>query len=87
MIYFGDLAPILAAASRAIRAGGLLAISTEREASAGFRLRPSGRFAHEPSYVERLARTHFTQQTRVETTIRLDGEARVAGNLFVFRRR
>jgi predicted TPR repeat methyltransferase len=88
MIYFGDLAPVFAAAARAIRPGGVLGISTERETSGGFRLRPSGRFAHEPGYVEHLAgEVDFTRLTRLDTTIRLDGDARVAGNLFAFRRR
>lgn len=87
VIYFGDIAPLFAAAAGAIRQHGLFAFSTEREPAGEFRLRPSGRFAHEPDYVERLASVDFVRQARIDTTIRLDGDTRVAGNLFVFRRR
>ena len=62
VIYFGDVAPVLSGAAGAIRPGGLFAFSTEREDSGSFRLRPSGRFAHDPGYIERLSRAPSTSR-------------------------
>ena len=90
LIYFGDLAPLFAVAATAIRAGGILAVSTERltgDPRSGFRLRPSGRFAHAPAYVRATADPAFLEEIRVETTIRLEANERLAGDLFLFRRR
>ncbi len=87
MIYFGDLGALLGATATAIRPGGLLAFSTESIPTGTFLLRPSGRFAHAPAYVEQVAAGGFAEQRRIETTIRLDGDSRVPGNLFLFRRR
>jgi len=87
MIYFGDLAPIFDAAAGAIRTGGLLAFSTETGVEAGYRLKPSRHFAHAPDYVRAAAGEAFAQELCEETTIRLEANARVAGNLFLFRRR
>jgi predicted TPR repeat methyltransferase len=87
LIYFGDIAPIFASAANAIRPGGLLAFSTESRLEAGYRLLPSGHFAHAPEYVRTLAAEHFTQELCAETTIRLEANQRIRGNLFLFRRR
>jgi predicted TPR repeat methyltransferase len=89
LIYFGDLAPVFAVAATAIRPGGILALSTEqtRDPGDGFRLRPSGRFAHAPAYVRAAAHPAFVEQARLETTIRLEANERLAGDLFLFRRR
>ena len=87
MIYFGDLAELLAGAGRALRPGGLLAFSTEQLTAGTFQLRPSGRFAHAAAYVRSLAEATFGELACVETTIRLERTARVPGQIFVFRRR
>jgi predicted TPR repeat methyltransferase len=87
LIYFGDLSPIFAAAAGAMRAGGLLAFSTETGAEAGYRLKPSCHFTHAPDYVRAAAGESFGQELCAETTIRLEANAPVAGNLFLFRRR
>ncbi len=87
MIYLGDLARFFAAAAMAVRPGGLMALSTERLEDEGYRLLSSGRFAHAPEYVRRLAEPHFLEQVCSDTTIRLEAAERVRGNLFVFQRR
>jgi len=55
LVYFGDLAPVLAAARRGLRRGGHLVFTVERagesEAPAGFRLNPHGRYSHTEAYV------------------------------------
>jgi predicted TPR repeat methyltransferase len=87
MIYLGDLAPFFAAASAAVRPGGLIAFSTERLEDGGYRLLSSGRFAQAPEYVRRLAEPHFQERICSDTTIRLEAAGRVPGNVFVFQRR
>jgi predicted TPR repeat methyltransferase len=87
MIYIGDLKPIFAAAANAIRVGGLFAFSTETWTGESYRLQSSGRFSHSPQYVRSLAASTFVERTSLETTIRLEANARVSGHLFVFHRR
>ena len=86
-IYFGDLAPVMAEAAKAIRPGGLLAFSTENGSSSGYRLLPSGRFAHASAYIQFLAKEQFVCELCAETTIRLEANQRLGGSLFLLRRR
>jgi predicted TPR repeat methyltransferase len=86
IIYFGDLAPLAGALAGAIRPGGLLVFSTERAASGGHVLLSSGRFAHDPAYVRGVFGGAFEAVAARETTIRLEGQGRVAGDIFTFRR-
>ncbi|MBI3885466.1 MAG: tetratricopeptide repeat protein [Opitutae bacterium] len=85
-IYLGDLAPVVAAATHALRPGGLLVFSTESVTGDGYRLQASGRFAHSAAYVRRVAGAAFREHQCLETTIRLHANTRLPGNLFVFRR-
>jgi predicted TPR repeat methyltransferase len=88
LIYFGDLGPLFAAVAAAVRPGGLFAFSVETLADPGaYRLLPSGRFAHTPSYVRSNMGREFVELARTETTIRQDASQRVPGDLFLFRRR
>jgi predicted TPR repeat methyltransferase len=87
MIYFGELTALAAAISKSLRAGGLLAFSTERASSPGHRILCSGRFAHDPDYVRSVFHSEFTERLCHDTTVRVEAELPVAGNIFVFRRR
>jgi predicted TPR repeat methyltransferase len=87
MIYFGDLAPLEAAIAGALKPDGLLAFSTERASSPGCRFQGSGRFAHDPGYVQSVFSAHFTMCAAGETTIRFEASRPVPGNLFVFQRK
>jgi predicted TPR repeat methyltransferase len=86
IVYLGDLIPLFRAAM-AIRPAGLFAFSTELWTGEKYRVQPSGRFAHERQYVRSIAAPCFVEHRCVETTIRLEGERRVPGSLFVFERR
>ncbi|HXN32537.1 MAG TPA: methyltransferase domain-containing protein [Polyangiaceae bacterium] len=86
LIYFGDLTEVLALAAAAIRPGGHLVFSTELLRGDGYRILPTGRFAHSPGYVQAAAAPRFAQERCVETTLRLDTSVRVPGHLFAFRR-
>lgn len=54
LIYFGDLAPPLTAASRALRGGGWLFFTLEAAPASdrGSRLNPHGRYSHTEAYVQ-----------------------------------
>jgi predicted TPR repeat methyltransferase len=55
LCYFGDLAPIVAAAAVALRHGGWLAFTLERADDVdAYRINPHGRYSHAARYVERL---------------------------------
>jgi predicted TPR repeat methyltransferase len=87
LIYFGDLTAILAATAAALRPGGLFAFSTESRPGSGYRIQPSGRFAHAAEYVRNLAAKQFEPVDFIETTIRLEASHRLPGNIFILRRR
>ena len=58
LVYFGSLAEVAAAASGALRPGGLLVFTVEElvspEDGVEFRIETHGRFSHSQSYVERV---------------------------------
>jgi predicted TPR repeat methyltransferase len=56
LCYFGDLAPVFAAAERALAPKGLIAFSAETFVGNGFRLRQTMRFTHALGYLESVAR-------------------------------
>ena len=88
LLYFGDLGPLFATCAVAMPPHGLLALSTELlEGEGDFRVLSSGRFAHAPAYVLRVAQERFEMVRQVDTTLRLDLHGRVPGTLFLFRRR
>jgi predicted TPR repeat methyltransferase len=51
LIYFGDLAPLMALVARALAPGGRFAFSTERVDVNGYRLTASHRYAHGEAYL------------------------------------
>jgi predicted TPR repeat methyltransferase len=55
LIYFGALDEVLQAAARALRPGGLMALTLERHEGESYVLRSSGRYAHNPDYLRASA--------------------------------
>ena len=53
--YIGDLAETLAAAMVALRSSGRLIFSVEAQSRRGFSLTGSGRYAHKPAYIRKVA--------------------------------
>ena len=86
LVYFGDLTSFFAAAALRLISGGVLAFSFETGQGADYTLLPSGRFAHDPAYVEGLYRPHFDCISCVSTNVRLEANRPVAGHLAVLRR-
>ncbi len=81
--YFGDLETLLSAAFKALAPGGSVFFTAEKlDSEADFVLRPSGRFAHFPPYVEKaLARAGFENIRLSEENLRREKESNVAGIL------
>lgn len=93
--YFGDLEEVFRAAGPALRTAGLFAFTLEHAGAGETRdaepsdwcLRPTGRYVHSRSYVERLARATGFEVERVEThTLRIDDARPVEGLVVVLRR-
>lgn len=55
LVYMGDLAPLMAAAHRALTPGGSFAFTAERSESAPYELGPKNRYRHTPDYVRETA--------------------------------
>ncbi|WP_428246629.1 tetratricopeptide repeat protein [Ferrovibrio sp.] len=75
--YFGDLAPLLADLAPRMPQGALLAFTVERidgEAPAtGFRLNPTGRYAHAGSYLQDVLTQHgFGELQMIEDAARVE---------------
>jgi predicted TPR repeat methyltransferase len=85
-IYVGALEAVFAATQHAMRAGGLFAFSLEISEDADLVLRPTRRYAHSVSYIERLAAQHgFAVATLEPSVIREEGGQAQNGFLVVLR--
>ncbi|KAL1508102.1 hypothetical protein AB1Y20_007695 [Prymnesium parvum] len=90
LVYFGDLAEVLGAfAALASKAGCALIFSCERVAAGttpqGWRMLPSGRFAHTKEYVTSIASALGFEPTAYREIIpRYEGTKPVDGHLFIF---
>jgi predicted TPR repeat methyltransferase len=86
-VYVGDLAEVFSAAACALRAGGILAFSVERLDGDGFRLLPTGRFAHSLAYIRGLGHAHGLREIRArEAVLRKHGGIDVAGWLVLLQK-
>jgi len=87
LVYFGDLAPVMAAAQRGLRPGGHLVFTLERadeDLPQGFKINPHGRYSHTETYVRQVlaaARLEPRQIARVH--LRLELKKPVEGLLVV----
>ena len=92
LVYFGELLELLASLARLSSDASVLIFSCERatdeEAPDGWRLRPSGRFAHTRAYVEGMAARAggFQLVSYEEIVPRMEYGKPIHGHLFVFMR-
>jgi predicted TPR repeat methyltransferase len=87
LIYLGDLGPLLEAAARALRPGGLLAATVEPTSRAPYEQTSSGRFAHAPkALIASGAARGFSLRAIRRGFLRLEAHRRVYGALVVLER-
>jgi predicted TPR repeat methyltransferase len=91
LVYFGDLAEVIAAAALALRPRGALLFTLERAepgtAAAGFVLQPHGRYSHTREYVATVLRhSGLLEPTITQVTTRQEAEQWVPGYLVRARR-
>lgn len=88
LIYMGDLEPFFQVLPRILRPGGDLLYSLEEgEAGVDFALRPSGRYAHDPAYPERLAAAAGLRLLECRrTALRREKEQWIYGWLYMWQR-
>lgn len=87
-IYVGELNPIFEAIRNHAKEGAYFVFSTETAKSSEYVLRPTGRYAHNYAYIQKVAqRHHFSMQAFQTTGIRKEKQRWIEGNLFVFQYR
>jgi predicted TPR repeat methyltransferase len=85
-VYIGDLSAVFHGVRAALRPGGLFAFSLEGSDGEDFVLRPSRRFAHSESYVQRLAlASGFVLEKIERRTLRHDDGIEIKGFLVILR--
>lgn len=84
LVYLGDLATLFRHVSQALRPSGLFIFNTEICESEEYKMNQSGRFSHNKTYIEQLAKQYgfhiVIQQTNIT---RLQNNEPVNGHLFV----
>lgn len=85
-IYIGDLRETFVAAAGAARPGALFCCSTETLDRGNYQLRATGRYAYSRGYLTDTAATAgWTVLTVEPTSLRREGDERIAGDLWVLR--
>ena len=87
MTYSGDLEPLFAAVAASLRADGIFAVNFETSEDQDVVLLSSGRFAHKPASVLRVAARDFTILSDAAEIMRHEGTQPVHGRLLVLQRR
>jgi predicted TPR repeat methyltransferase len=85
-VYFGSLDEIFRETVRVLRPGGWFAFSTEEQGEADYTLLPTGRYAQSEAYIRRLTAADFALHCADPTVIRMEGETRIMGRLYVLQK-
>ena len=87
LAYFGRLSGLFRGIARATREGALFAFSVEARRRSGYRLTPSGRYAHGRRYITRLATAAGLREVSVtREQLRYEYGEPVMGDIWVFER-
>ena len=87
LVYTGDLAPVVAAARRALRAGGGFAFTVEGGADGDWKLQANGRYTHSKAYLRRLAKAGgFEMASLAESSTRTESGQPVPSLVCVLRK-
>jgi len=85
LAYFGRLSGLFRGVAHATREGALFAFSVEARRRAGYRLTPSGRYAHGRRYITRLASAAGLREVSVtREQLRYEYGEPVMGDIWVF---
>jgi len=85
-VYLGDLSSVFSAVSDLARQNSYFVFSTEGESERDYILRPTGRYAHSRSYIEKLANEHgFSLVASQSTDLRMEGQKPVKGDLYALK--
>jgi predicted TPR repeat methyltransferase len=85
-VYAGDLDPIFAACSRALKPEGWVLFSVETAEGDSYRLSPSARFQHPPAYVRGVAARHgFAELSSKRVVLRQERGDPVMGEIYLLR--
>ncbi len=88
MVYIGKLEPLFQRVSSKSRQGSYFVFSIELQQEQDFILQSTGRYAHQSSYISRLAvASGFTIVSQEQTGIRKEGDAWIPGEIFVLRKK
>ena len=84
LIYFGDLRALFSAVKNNSRPGSVFIFSIESLQCENYKLLKSGRFAHNPSYIENLLdEFEFTIESKVRTIIRKEHTTSLDGFIYL----
>jgi predicted TPR repeat methyltransferase len=87
LVYIGNLAPLFAALSHALRTDGVFAFSVESHTGEGYVLRASQRYAHAETYLRDVATEHGWAIVGLEShVLRYDDGLPIEGYLIIARR-
>ena len=88
LLYFGDLRPVMAAASQALRPGGVFAFTLEKhDGSEPYVLNPTRRFAHSITHVRDTLKSAGMSELYAKTeTLRTESNQDVSAWIVVARR-
>ena len=83
LIYFGDIAELVARMAAALKPGGVIAVSAEKHEGAGHEFRASGRWAHSEAELRSAADAAGLRLDIEDDVLRLEFGAPIAGLLAV----
>jgi predicted TPR repeat methyltransferase len=87
-VYIGDLDPVFSRIKKVIKTGGYFLFSTEKYSGEGYRLGPSGRFAHNEEYIRSVGQSNDFECVHSEhAVLRKEGGKDVLGDCFVLERK
>jgi len=88
MVYIGKLEPLFQSVSSKSKQGSYFVFSIELQQEQDFTLQSTGRYAHESSYISRLAAASgFTIVAQEQAGIRKEGDAWIPGEIFVLQKK
>ncbi len=86
LIYLGDPAPLFKSVQDVAEDGAIFVLSTENSNDGDYQIRQTGRYAHNNSFMEKLAEgIGFELLLRESVELRKEKEKWVDGNIFIFK--